>query len=322
MKVVITGGCGFIGSHLARRGLEEGWEITAFDNFSRFGPHQLRDIQQSITITRGDVDDLESMKSVVKGSDVVFHLAGISRAVGSVDNPSGFFHSNVGGTHNVFESCRGTSTRVVFASSYIVYGRKKRIGLKTRERDRIDPATPYALSKYVGEKYAHMYANLYRQDNISLRFSNVYGPNDKDRVIPAMIARALKGSTIRVNGNPHFLNFIYVDDLVDALISIANIDVMKHRVYNLGSAESVNLIDLARLIVKECGSSSGIDVGPLPPHEPAYFCPDTFLASKDLDFAPRTALEEGIRRCVSSVGRLAEDNGGPTLQSLSTKRVT
>jgi nucleoside-diphosphate-sugar epimerase len=194
--------------------------------------------------------------------------------------------------------------------------------LKTGERDRIEPETPYALSKYVGEKYAQMYTNLYDQDNVCLRFSNVYGPNDKDRVIPAMITRALQGLTVRVNGNPHFLNFIYVDDLVDALVSIANVEIMKHQVYNLGSAVSVNLIDLARLIIETCGSSSGIDVGPLPPHEPAYYRPDTSLASKDLDFAAKTPLEEGIRRCVNSVGRLAEDNGGPTLQGLSAKQVT
>jgi UDP-glucose 4-epimerase len=322
MKVVITGGCGFIGSRLARKGLDEGWEITAFDNFSRFGPDHLRDIQHSIKTIRGNVEDLEHLNSVVNGADVVFHLAGISRAVGSIDDPSSFFHTNTGGTHNIFESCRGTTARVILASSYIVYREREQFGLKTGEGDPVEPKTPYALSKYVGEQYSRMYSDLYHQDNVCLRFSNVYGPDDKDRVIPAMIARALQGLTIKVNGNPHFLNFIYVDDLVDALVSVANLDAMKHRLYNLGSAESVNLVDLARLIIRECRSDSNIEVGPLPPLEQAHYCPNTSLASQDFGLQTKIPLDEGIRRCVKWAETSAESGSNPILQSLQANQST
>ncbi len=322
MKVVITGGCGFIGSRLAKRGIEEGWDVLVYDNFSRFGPDNLGHTVESISVIRGDIEDLESLRAVVKGSDIVFHLAGISRAVGSVDDPQGFFKTNTVGTHNVFESCRGTLTRVVFASSWVVYERETKKGAKTSEGDELDPATPYALSKFVGEKYGEMYANLYGQDNISLRFSNVYGPGDKDRVIPTMITRALKGLTVRVNGNPHFVDFIYIDDLVEALVSVGNVKRLSHRAYNIGTSQSVNLIDLARLIIRECQSSSGVQVGQLPNHEHAYYCPDISLAREELGFVAHTTLEEGIRMCVKSVQKTQEANDHSALQSLQEQQVT
>lgn len=299
MKVAITGGCGFIGSHLARRGIEKGWEVLIFDDFSRFGPDNLGSLAESVTIVQGKVESINSLRKALVGVDVVFHLGGISRAVGSVDNPQPFFETNVQGTHNVFETCRDKSARVVFASSWIVYHREsKRLGVKAREGDPVGPETPYGLSKLIGEEYGKLYYDLYGEDIVSLRLSNVYGPGDKNRVIPTMVSIATKGDPVRVDGNPRFMNFIYVEDVVDALLSIAERPDVKSRIYNIGTPESINLADLAAMIIRASNSPSSLTIGALPPREYENYCPDTFLAKDQLGFVARTSLEKGMEECV------------------------
>lgn len=302
MKVAITGGCGFIGSHLARRGIGKGWEVMIFDDFSRFGPDNLGSCAKSVTTVQGSLENIGSLRKALRGADVVFHLGGISRAVGSVENPQPIFETNVVGTHNVFEACRGTPARVVFASSWVVYGgESRRLNVKAREGDRLGPETPYALSKLIGEKYGKLYNDLYGQDIVSLRLSNVYGPGDRNRVIPTMTSMAMKGDPIRVDGNPRFINFVYVEDVVDALVSIAERQEMKSRIYNIGTPESVNLVDLATMIIGECNSSSSLRIGAMPPHEFEYYCPNTSLSENELGFVPRMSLEKGIHECVKFV---------------------
>ncbi len=304
MKVAITGGCGFIGSHLARRGVGRGWEVVIFDDFSRFGPDNLGSIAKSVTTVQGRVENMGNLGRALGGVDVVFHLGGISRAVGSVENPQPLFETNVLGTHNVFETCRGTPTRVVFASSWVVYDREsRRPDVKAREGDRLGPETPYGLSKLIGEQYGKLYNDLYREDIVCLRLSNVYGPGDRNRVIPTMTSLAMKGDTIRVDGNPRFMNFVYVEDVVDALVSIAERKEIESRTYNIGTPDSVNLVDLATMIIKECNSSSSLRIGALPPHEYEYYCPDTSLARDELGFVAETSLERGIHECVQRVLR-------------------
>ncbi len=317
MKVAITGGCGFIGSHLARRGIEEGWEVIVFDNFSRFTPDNLGSSRESVSIIQGNIEDFRRLRKALHEADVVFHLAGISRAVGSVENPQGFFEINTVGTHNVFESCRQTSTRIIFPSSWVVYSREsKRLGVRAREEDRLEPETPYGLSKLVGEEYGKLYFRLYGEDIIILRLSNVYGPGDKDRVIPTMTTRAMRNDSIMVDGNPRLINFVYVEDVVDALVAAATRKEMKNRVYNIGTPESVNLLDLATMIIRECRSSSPVRIGHLPPHEYECYSPDTMLAKAELGFVPRMSLERGVQKCVEYAFRVREQNDHSNMQSL------
>ena len=302
MKVTITGGCGFIGSHLVRRGIEERWKIVIYDNFSRFTPEHLTRHRELVSIVQGNIEDLEKVKETLRGSDVVFHLGGKSRAAGSIENPKEVFKTNVLGTYNVFEACRGTPARIIFASSWVVYSKDHiGFGVRSSEEDTLGPTTPYGLSKLIGEEYGKLYNRLYDQDIISLRLSNVYGPGDKDRVIPTMTARAMKGEPIRVDGDPRYVNFIYVDDVVDTLVSIAKSGIVKSRVYNIGTAESVNLKDLANMIIRKCESSSSIQMESMPPYEYEYYCPSIYLARDELGFMPKVSLEKGLQQYLDSV---------------------
>jgi UDP-glucose 4-epimerase len=317
MKVTITGGCGFIGSRLAKRGIERGWEITVFDDFSRFSPTNLGRTADYLSIIQGNVEDRRKLGEALRKADIVFHLGGISRAVGSTDNPQEFFETNVAGTHNVYESCRGKPTRIIFPSSWIVYSQDTaRLRTATKEDHRLEPKTPYALSKLFGEEYARLYRDLFGESIICVRLSNVYGPGDKDRIIPNMIDRALKGNRLRVNGTSRLLNFIYVEDVVDAMVAIAESPEVMSRVYNIGTQTSTNLFELAKMINKECGSSAPIDIGPQPELEASYYCPDTSLAVKELGFVSKTGIVDGVHICVESARRQWEERTDYALQNL------
>jgi UDP-glucose 4-epimerase len=317
MNVTITGGCGFIGSHLARRGIERGWKITIFDNFSRFSPANLGNLASSLSIIQGNIEDHAKLRGALGKADVVFHLGGISRAVGSTDNPREFFETNVLGTHNVYDICRGTSTRIIFPSSWIVYSKDAtKIGAKTKEGDKLQPQTPYALSKLIGEEYGRLYDYLYGEDIISVRLSNVYGPGDKERIIPTMINTALKGGKLKVNGNPRLLNFIYVEDVVSAMTAVAEKTDLKSKVFNIGTEASTNLLDLAKMVRKECGSDSSIEIGPQPDREFVYYCPDTSLAAREFGFTSKTNIADGIHVCVESALESLEGRTNSSVQNL------
>jgi nucleoside-diphosphate-sugar epimerase len=131
-----------------------------------------------------------------------------------------------------------------------------------------------------------------------------------------MINTALKGNRLRVNGNPRFLNFIYVEDVVDAMVAIAERPDVKSQVYNIGTRTSTNLLELAKMINKECGSGAPIDVGPQPELETVYYCPDTSLAAAEIGFVPRTDIADGIEMCVKSARGSLEERTHSRLQNL------
>lgn len=299
MKVMITGGCGFVGSNLVKRAVEAGWEVTVYDDFSRFPPEHLGPYQDAVTVVKGAVEDLTYLKKVIAGSQVVYHLAASSRQTGSLEVPHEHFSANLLGTHNVLEACRSTSARVIYPSTWVVYDVDAiRPHEKVGETTELNPTTPYALAKKCGEEWGVLYANLYDVDFVAFRFSNVYGPGDKDRLIPATIAKARRNEAIRVFGDPHYLNFIHVNDVAEALVLAGRTRGLTNRVFNLGRDDSVNLKDLARLVVDELKSSSDIRIEPLPPHEYPYYLPDTQRVSDELGFRPKITLEQGVRELI------------------------
>jgi len=295
MRAVITGGCGFIGSHLVREAVKRNWDVTVYDNFSRFAPDHLGEFEKAVSIIKGEIQDLTLLKKVLNGADVVFHLAASSRQSGSIDSPENYFGPNVLGTYNVVEACRASSTRIIFTSTWVVYARKDdKPPAKFSENSILEPANPYALSKKHGEDWLNLYSSLYGEDSVIFRLSNIYGPGDKDRVIPSLITRAMRGDDLTVFGNERLLNFVHVDDLIGAFASAATKKKIQNRILNIGSDTSVTLKDVAHRIVKATSSSSRVKVVPLPEYEYPYYLPDSSLAEEEIGFRASKTLDIGI----------------------------
>ncbi len=299
MKVVITGGCGFIGSNLVKEAVKRNWDIVVYDDFSRFAPDHLGEYKEAVSIVKGEIEDLTALRRVLNGADVVFHLAAASRQSGSIESPENYFVPNALGTYNVAEACRTTSTRIVFTSTWVVYERKnEKIPTKFDENSMLGPSNPYAMSKKHGEDWLNLYHGLYGEDSVIFRLSNVYGPGDKNRIIPSIIDHARKDDDIVVFGNVRLLNFVHVDDLVHAFVSAATRKKMQNRTLNIGSDASVTMKDVADKIVRAASSKSRVRVAPLPDWEYPYYIPDTSLAEKELGFKSKKTLDAGIEEMV------------------------
>ncbi len=236
------------------------------------------------------------MRDATDKADVVFHLAASSRQSGSIEAPESYFSPNVIGTYNVAEACRKTTTRVIFTSTWVVYQKKfDSPPSKYSENSPLAPSNPYAMSKKQGEDWLNLYNALYGEDSMIFRLSNIYGPDDKDRVVPSLIDRAKNGKDIVVFGKERLLNFVHVDDLIDAFILAAMKPKIQNRVLNIGSNECVTLKEVADRIVKFTHSNSRISVAPLPEFEHPYYIPDTSLAEAELGFRAKTSLDAGLQ---------------------------
>jgi nucleoside-diphosphate-sugar epimerase len=299
MKAVITGGCGFIGSNLVKDAVKRNWDVVVYDNFSRFAPDHLGKYKEAVSIVKGEIQDLPALRKVLNGADVVFHLAAASRQSGSIESPETYFVPNTLGTYNVAEACRTSSTRIIFTSTWVVYERKNEdIPTQFNENSALGPSNPYAMSKKHGEDWLNLYHDLYGEDSVIFRLSNIYGPGDKNRIIPSIIDRARSGDDIVVFGNVRLLNFVHVDDLVDAFVAASTRKTMHNRTLNIGSVPSVTMKDVADRIVRATSSKSRVRVEPLPDWEHPYYVPDTSLAEKEMGFKAKKTLDAGIEEMV------------------------
>jgi UDP-glucose 4-epimerase len=258
MRIVVTGGCGFIGSHLVDKlaGLDLG-EIVVFDNCERSGLAP-RHWPRGVSLCCGDVEHRGMLERVMRGCDLVFHLAAQSRVLAGVRDACRTFRSNVIGTFNALEAakCAGVR-RFVFTSSREVYGNVDR--LPVHESSPLRPVNAYGAGKVAGE----VYCNLAIQEGIEavvLRLSNVYGPRDCERVIPMFIEAALSAVPLTVHGSSKLLDFVWVHAVVDAIVQ-AGIGPWIRTPTNIGSGKGVTLLDLARRIVALSGSSSPVHIG-------------------------------------------------------------
>jgi UDP-glucose 4-epimerase len=284
---------------LVKEAVKKKWEVTVYDNFARFSPDHLGRYKDAVSIVEGNIEDYSTLSGELKNADVVFHLAAASRQSGSIESPISYFSPNVLGTYNVAEACRNSNARVIFTSTWVVYEKKRReLPTKFGENTSLRPENPYAMSKKHGEDWLNLYNKLYGEDSVIFRLSNIYGPGDKNRIIPSIIDRAKKGDDILVFGKERLLNFVHVDDLMEAFISAATKEKMESRIFNIGSDTSVTMKDVADRIVKATSSKSRVTVAPLPGWEHPYYLPETSLAERELAFRAKRTLDAGIEEMV------------------------
>jgi UDP-glucose 4-epimerase len=258
MKILITGGAGFIGSHLVDRLVAaQCGSVTIFDNFSRGKIESLSTNKHAIRIVNGDVLDSERLRDEMAGTEIVFHLAALSTVFGCVNNPEAAFRANVDGTRQVLDIARNSGVRrVIFASSREVYGEPS--NLPVLETSAIRPKNMYGLSKAAAEELCFDFMSNGLEVAV-LRLSNVYGTRDFARVVPLFIDRAVRGAPLTVFGMDKVLDFVWIGNLVDVLFSSAIAPCPTGPV-NIGSGQGTRIWDLARRISALTGSKSTIQL--------------------------------------------------------------
>ena len=293
MKIIVTGGAGFIGSHLVDKLIEEGHKVVVIDNLST---GKKESINPRADFHNLDICDFEKNKSLYQNVDYVFHLAAIPRVPISVEDPITTSKVNILGTINVFKAAIDKKVnRVIFASSSSVYGDQEKLPL--REDMRPNPISPYGLQKSVGEQFAKLFTELYKVPIVSLRYFNVYGPridfdSDYSLVMGKFLRLKKENKPLTIFGDgEQTRGFCYIDNVVEANIKAAKSEKIKGgEIINIGSEKSYSINYLSKLI--------GGEVKYLPPRpgDPLHTKADIRLAKNLLGWQPKISFEEGINK--------------------------
>jgi UDP-glucose 4-epimerase len=260
LNILVTGGAGFIGSHLTEELLHDGHVVTVLDNLTT-GKRQNLPVDSSVSFVEGDVADLDVVHTAMKGCDAIFHLAAVASVKASVDTPSTTHRTNFDGTLAVLETARTLGVRrVIYASSAAVYG--DAASLPVMETSTTKPMSPYAADKLAGEHYL---AHFHRQgdlNGIAFRFFNIYGPRQDPAspysgVISIFAERASRGAAVTIHGDgQQTRDFVYVKDLVSILVrSLSCPHEDELPVINVGRGEAISLLDLIREFEAITGNS-------------------------------------------------------------------
>ncbi|MDQ3810042.1 MAG: SDR family NAD(P)-dependent oxidoreductase [Chloroflexota bacterium] len=266
-KIVVTGGAGFIGSHLVDRLISTTQaQVVVLDNLSRGRLENLTDARSPrLTFIAGDLRDPALVDQVLREAEVVFHLGAQSTVMGALEDLEYSFSTNVIGTFNVLRSAsQHRVARVVFASSREVYG--EALELPVDEGQPLLAINHYGASKVMGEAYCRAFRHTHGLHTVVLRLANVYGPRDIGRVIPTWLRQATQGADLTVCGGKQIIDFIWVDWVVDALMRAADQDVVLPPI-NIGSGTGTPILQLAKRIAGLTGGQSRVHILPARPVE-------------------------------------------------------
>ena len=304
-KVLVTGGAGFIGSHIVDKLVEEKYEVGALDNLST---GNLANISDHVSANRVkfhncDISDFESVSKVVKEYDAVIHEAALVSVSRSVENPLLTNVVNVNGTLNLLKASVDSGVqKFIYASSSSVYGDTET--LPKKETMATAPVSPYGVSKLSAENYCRSFAKVYGLNTVCLRYFNVYGPRQKyghySGVIPIFIKKSLSNEAPVINGDgEQTRDFTYVSDVVQANLLALKNNVSPGSVYNAAAGGMISINDLARHIIDLTGKKSLEPVhGPPRAGDIRASYSDVSKISKELGFKPQVSIEEGLRRVV------------------------
>ena len=301
MKYLVTGGAGFIGSHLVDRLLGDGHNVTVIDNFSTGRPQNLEQHKgnSNLLLIQEDISSIEKIRPYFEGIEIVVHLAALADIVPSIVNPAAYYKSNVSGTFSVVESARLSGVKkLIYTASSSCYGISDTY--PTAETAKISPQYPYALTKYLGEEIVFHWAGVYKLPVVSLRLFNVYGPRTRTSgtygaVFGVFLAQKLKNKPATVVGDGNQTrDFVYVADVASAFIKAATSGI-KNEIFNVGSGnpQSVNRIT----------SLLGMEKVYIPkrPGEPDSTWADITKIKSLLGWVPQISFEEGIDRILENI---------------------
>lgn len=306
MKFLITGAAGFLGSALANTLVQGGHAVRAIDDLSTGNADRL---SRDVALHVGDVNDRTQLWTLLQDIDCVYHLAAKVVVPESILYPREYNHVNVGGTVTLMEAMRDVGVRrVVFTSSGAIYGNQPRQPVK--EDATPNPQSPYAVSKLSAEYYTHSIGSLWGIETVCLRIFNAYGPFQQlpathPPVIPYFLKQAFQNATIVIHGDGNQTrDYIYIDDVVEALIDSATAADIDQTTINIGSGRETSVRDLARLVIEISGKHPEIVTNVRNDGGPTRLMADLSLAKEKLNFYPRTSLEIGIQQTFENDPRL------------------
>jgi UDP-glucose 4-epimerase len=300
MNFLITGAAGFLGAALANGLAQAGHTVRGLDDLSAGDPARLL---PTVHLTRGDVNDRPKLWTLLQGVHCVYHLAARVSVAESVLYPREYNAVNVGGTVSVMEAMRDVGVRrVVLVSSGAVYGEQSTQPLS--EGLIPEPASPYAVSKLAAEYYVRTIGQLWGIETVALRVFNAYGPGQPlpaahAPVVPQYLSEALSGASLVVHGDgTQTRDYIYVDDVVDALVAAATARDVNRRVINVGSGRETRVTDLITEVQKVTGCQVNAIYNRREGGGVSRMCADITLAARTLGFHPQVSLADGLRLMV------------------------
>jgi len=303
-KAIVTGGTGFIGSHLAEELAMRGYQVVTLDDLSTGKMENIkrplgRDI---VTLVRGSIGDLPLLQAVFRNADFVFHEAAIASVPKSIEDPLATNETNVTGTLNVLVAARDSGVKkIIYASSTAVYG--DALAVPQKEEVRPNPKSPYAVTKLIGEYYCQIFQAVYGLPTVSLRYFNVYGPRQDPNseyaaVIPRFVKKASEGKPLVIFGDgKQTRDFVFVSDVVRANILAAESDATG--VFNVGQGRAATIEELARLIIRVMNRDVGI-IHQEPRVGDIRHSLADITKARVFGYQPQYDLEEGLRETIGN----------------------
>jgi UDP-glucose 4-epimerase len=296
MRFLITGAAGFIGSHLANCLAREGHTVRGVDDLSTGDPASL---SEDIHFTRGDINDRPKLWTLLQEVDCVYHLAARVVVPESVLYPREYNTVNVGGTVTLMEAMRDVGVRrVVFISSGAIYG--DQLVQPVNERMAPNPRSPYAVSKLAAEYYIRTIGELWGIETVCLRVFNAYGPRQHlppvhGPVIPNFLKQATQNGTLVISGDGNQTrDYVYVDDVVDAMVAAATAPEINQQIINIGSGRDTSVRELVHQVLEVTGGNPEMVYSPRNERGPARMCADISLAREKLGYQPQVSLRQGL----------------------------
>jgi nucleoside-diphosphate-sugar epimerase len=299
MHILVTGGAGFIGSHLVRRLVEQGHSVRVLDSLVSGHAHNLDSVAGAIDMRVADLQDADAVREAVVGVDYVFHLAALISVVQSVEQPLLTHAINVNGTLGLMEAARAAGVkRLVQVSSAAVYGDPAQV--PTPEETPPEPLSPYGLSKHIAEEYGQLYSRLYGLECVALRFFNVYGPGQDPRspyaaAVPRFVEALASGQQPTVFGDgQQTRDFTFVEDNVRALWAAASAPGIGGAVFNVGRGQPVSVLELINTLGELLGVEARPHFAPARAGEIRHSCADVGSFAARAGFRAQVGLREGL----------------------------
>jgi UDP-glucose 4-epimerase len=301
---LVTGGAGFIGSHLVEELVRQGRRVRVLDDFSTGLRGNLAHLHPSPEIVEGDVGDAAAVQGAVDGAGAIFHLAALASVQRSIEMPGDTHRVCASGTLHVLDAARRAGVRrVVYAASSSAYGIPA--GEVQSEDDPLQPLSPYAAAKLAGELYAQSFTTSFALETVRLRFFNIFGPRQRadspySGVIALFAAALSNGKTPAIFGDgQQSRDFTFVSDVVQALMRAAETPGVSGRVYNIGTGRGTNLLELLAALNRQLGTNVAPRHAPARAGDVRHSRADISRARRDLGYDPKVSFEDGLAQTLA-----------------------